>query len=399
MVKLPTAARAMLVILALMGALAAGPRMAGAEEVGVTADSIKIGIAAPFTGPVSMWGYPLVRPGTLVFEEANEKGGIHGRKLIMVEEDDQCDPSKGVAVAKKLIHEHKVFLIHGLHCSNVALAVRPEVQKAKVPWLPAATNDKVFVPVDPYVFTNIHTAEIEARLMADFAMTVPNAKRIALIAHRDSWGLAKSEPLTQRLQDQYKMSLVANEALDRNANDSTPQTLRLKEANPDVVLVVLYPKEAAIFLRDAQKYGLNGVFVGSSSLEDVAELAKRAGSEATVKSFFSLSPLKYTMDDPKIAPLLDKLKAHYPNVTVIPTGLWTHSGAELIVEVLKRVGRDLTREKFVKELDKLQGFETTVFAGNLSFSPSEHRGNQTANFFALRGGRVVSVGQKYVPTP
>ena len=385
-----------LLVLGAVVAMAFATLPASAEEIGVTDDSIKIGIFAPFTGSVPLFGYPITRGGTLLYEEVNAKGGIHGRKIAWVEEDDQCDPSKGVAAVKKLIHEHKVFLLHGGNCSNVNLAVRPEVERGKVPWLTNSTNVGIYLPTSPYIFTTVLTTDFEGALLADFAMSVPNAKRVAIIGHRDAWGLGKSDPAIKRLQDQYNVTLVANEAMDRGANDSTPQTLRLKQANPDVVIVILYPKEGAVFLRDAVKYGITSVLVGNTALEDIADLISKAGTDAGAKNLYCLTLLRYTMDDPKMASLVERFKAKYPTTAISPFMTWAYSGAEVIVEVLRRVGRDVTREKFVKELEKLRNFESVVFPGTLNFSPEEHRGNRTANFVVYRGGKFVNVGPKYV---
>lgn len=369
---------------------------ASAQEVGVTDNSIKVGIFAPFTGSVPLFGYPITRGGTLLYEEVNAKGGIHGRKLVWVEEDDQCDPSKGVAAVKKLIYEHKVFMLHGGNCSNVNLAVRPEVERGKVPWLTNSTNVGIYLPTTPYVFTTVLTTDSEGALLADFAMSVPNVKRVAIIGHRDAWGLGKSEPALKRLQEQYRITPVANEAMDRGANDSTPQTLRLKQANPDVIIVILYPKEGAVFLRDAVKYGIGSVLVANTAMEDIADLASKAGTDAFAKNLYSLTLLRYTMDDPNMAALVERFKARYPGTAISPFMTWAYSGAEVIVETLRRVGRDLTREKFVKELERLRGFESAVFPGTLNFSPEEHRGNRTGNFVTLRGGKFVNIGPKYV---
>ncbi len=369
---------------------------AAAQDVGVTGDSIKIGIFGAFTGSVPLFGYPMTRGGTLLFEEVNAAGGIHGRKLVMVEEDDQCDPSKGVAAVKKLIHEHKVFMLHGGNCSNVSLAVRPEIERAKVPWLASSTNAKIYLPTNRYVFTTIVTADVEGALMADFAQSVPNAKRVAIIGHQDAWGLGKSEPALKRLEE-LKLNVVANENMDRGANDSTPQTLRLKQANPDVVLVVLYPKEGAIFLRDAVKYGLRPVFVGNTAIEDIADLVAKAGTENAARNVYSVTLLRNTMDNPRMTAVADRLKARYPGVAVSPLLAWTYSGAEVIVEALRRAGPNLTRERFVDELERLQGMESAVFVGTLGFSREEHRGNRGANFAVYKDGKFQIIGPKYTP--
>ena len=162
------------------------------------------------------------------------------------------------------------------------------IVEAKIPFIASgATAIGITYPTNPYVYTSTITSDIEAESQVDFAMSVPNAKRVALIGHRDAWGLAKIEPALKRLREKYNLEPVANETLDRDANDSTAQILRLKAARPDVVILVLYIKEASVFLRDAVKYGLDStVFVGPYILEDIPKTISLAGTDAFAKNLF-----------------------------------------------------------------------------------------------------------------
>ncbi|MBL8671087.1 MAG: ABC transporter substrate-binding protein, partial [Alphaproteobacteria bacterium] len=96
-------------------ALAAG---AAKAETGVTSDTVKIGAMGALTGPLANIIIPQFNAVQIVFEEANAAGGIHGRKIVYVKEDDECLPAKGVGAVKKLIHEHQPFMIVGGGCSN-----------------------------------------------------------------------------------------------------------------------------------------------------------------------------------------------------------------------------------------------------------------------------------------
>lgn len=372
---------------------------AQAQDVGVTNDSIKIGIFAPFTGPIPTFGYPLVVGARVVYDEVNEKGGIHGRKVVIVEEDDQCDPTKGVAAVKKLIHEHQVFLLQAGTCSNVALAIKPMVLQAKIPYLASgSTAAAIALPTTPYIFTTTVTSDLEGEALVDFAMSVPNVKRVAVISHRDAWGLAKLEPALKRLRDQYKTEPAANEAMDRGANDSTPQTLRIKAANPDVVIVMLFEKEAAVFLRDAVKYDVSAVFAAPSSLADMAKVIELSGTDAVAKNLYVMRDSQYGLHDPQMAAVATQIKTRYPNVVLSTTFPTLHSSASVVVEALRRAGRNLTRERFLKELEGLQGFEDGgLMPGTVSFSPENHRGRRVGQFVAYKDGNFVTIGTKYVP--
>src|SRR5215472_10829577 len=105
-----------------------------ADVPGVTDTEIKVGTFGPLTGPVYIYGKLTMNGVEVYFNTLNKKGGIHGRKLVLVREDDFCQPEGAIAAVKKLIYDHKVFAIIGGGCSNSTLAARPEIEKAGVPF-------------------------------------------------------------------------------------------------------------------------------------------------------------------------------------------------------------------------------------------------------------------------
>ena len=95
---------------------------AHAGDPGITKDTIKIGTFGPLTGPVSLYGYPIINGAAAVYKKVNDEGGIHGRKIELVYEDGVCDPAKTRAAVKKLIASHEVFMINGGNCSAAVFA-------------------------------------------------------------------------------------------------------------------------------------------------------------------------------------------------------------------------------------------------------------------------------------
>src|SRR5690606_10574498 len=111
-----------------------------ADEVGVTADEIKIGGIGALTGPQAGVIIPQLNGVQAVFDEANSAGGIHGRKIVYVKQDDKCLPSEGVGAVKKLIYDEEPFMIVGGGCSNAAIAQKPEIVNAEIPWVIVAST-------------------------------------------------------------------------------------------------------------------------------------------------------------------------------------------------------------------------------------------------------------------
>src|SRR5262249_7919944 len=135
----------------------------GADVPGVTDTEIKVGSFGPLTGPVYIYGKLTMNGVEVYFNKLNEKGGINGRKLVLVREDDFCKPEGGIAAVKKLVYEHKVFAIIGGGCSNSTLAARPEIEKAGVPFhVFAAVAGGIVDPPAPNIYTTQLTGSIES---------------------------------------------------------------------------------------------------------------------------------------------------------------------------------------------------------------------------------------------
>src|SRR5215510_1008726 len=104
-----------------------------ANEPGVTADSIRIGTFGALTGPGYLYGKLVMNGVEVVFDEVNAAGGINGRKLQLIREDDRCDPAGAIAAVQKLVHQDQVFALIGGGCSNATLAARDSIDTAKIP--------------------------------------------------------------------------------------------------------------------------------------------------------------------------------------------------------------------------------------------------------------------------
>src|SRR5579862_1297031 len=115
---------------------AAMPLAAQAEDApGVTKGEIRIGSFGSLTGPTYLYGKLTMNGVDAVFAKVNEAGGVNGRKLVLVREDDRCDPATAIAAVKKLVFSENVFALIGGGCSNAALAARPEIIKDGVPYI------------------------------------------------------------------------------------------------------------------------------------------------------------------------------------------------------------------------------------------------------------------------
>lgn len=378
---------------ACMVTLAAGSAMAA--EVGVTDKTIKIGMFGPLTGGTSVYGYPINNGAIALYKDINDKGGIHGRKIEIVHEDGACDPAKTRAAVKKLIYSDKVFMINGGSCSAAVVAARDEFIESKTPYMVmAATLDAISAPANKYIFTTTLPASADSTVMLNFAKTIPGAKRLAVIRHSNEWADAK----WKTLEANYKaagLEMVADVQLEAKATDATSAVLKMKAANPDVTLFLLYPGESAVFLRDAEKYGLKGPFVGTTSVQDLLDLETRAGSKAATKDAYAASFLKGPVGSPEVAKYTEIYTKYFPNDKVQSLSFYGMSGALQVIEALKRAGPDLTREKFIAALEAIKAGDAGPSQCTVSFGPDKRQGCLEGTVWGIKDGKIVNLGSTY----
>ena len=372
-------------------ALVAGT--ATAETPGVTDDTIKIALMVPLTGPAGATVGPGMSAGAqAVWKEVNEAGGVHGRMIEWVEEDTGCTAEIGIPGVKKAIHDHQVFMLASGGCSNEILSYRDIVIENGVPFsVWGATNDKITMQPNCCIFRTSLRAGYEGVLQADFARSIPGAERFAIIAQHDAWGQAKYDGVMAKLTE-YGITPVADEEMNPEAADATPQALRISKANPDVIITDLYPKPTTVFLRAAHQYGLTKLpIILHTSINDLVQLEKDVGVPGAIDNAYTVT---FTRDPnaTDLEPWKAKLAAIAPEIKLTPYSMWGVTGASVVVEALQRAGRDLTRESFIAAMESIEGFESEMIFGPITYSAEDKDGNKTGMFQKLHDGKQMDVG-------
>ena len=369
----------------------ASPAMAQ-DVPGVTKDSIKIGTFGPITGPNFLFGKLVMNGVEVMFDEINAKGGIHGRKLVLVREDDRCEPAAAIAAVKKLIHQEQVFAINGGGCSNAAIAAKDEIANAKVPWVIfAAIHEGLTNPVSPTIFTSSLTASIESQAQVEFALK-QGAKKIAIVSMRDSWGRSRYEPLMEYAKKKG-VTFAADEELPPDANDATPVILRLRQAGADAVIMLLYPKPAAVFLRDAAKFAYKPIAIGQTAIADLSAFEEQVGVAGATANFFTINQVRFTPDSPEVAKWRDAIAKKFPGDRLSVFNLFGIGSSEVLIHALQKAGPNLTREGLIKALSEIKDFESQTYPGKLNCTNALHRCHKSPAWFKkVPGGPIELIG-------
>ncbi len=330
---------------------------------GVTDTSIKVGIFGPFSGSAA--AYSKAQKMTIaLLKDANEKGGINGRKFDVVESDDACDATTMQGIIRKFAEQDKVFFIHGGSCSNAVVASRDVIERLGIPVLSAnAASGLITAPPLKNLFQPKPTSDESGMAIAAFMKSNAAAKRIGIIGQSDEVGQTQVKAVLAGLQ-KVGLEVVANEQIAPDAGDSTPQVRKLIGAKPDMIMAALYPQPMSVFLRDANKQGLS-VPVVTSDIARPDEQVDRLKSREPVKSFFSFTNILKPINDASLKKYSDIYAKYYPNDKWDGVAAEGAISGDLILQLVAKLGGDLTWDAWIQTMETTT-FQTTV-GGALSF--------------------------------
>jgi branched-chain amino acid transport system substrate-binding protein len=362
---------ALAVIAAACGSLLnATVQPANAEMQGVDDNSIKIGMHTSQSGPISVFGLTYENVARLVFDEVNAAGGINGRTIDLIVEDDRGDPGAGVAAVTKLLDRDGVALIYGGPYTPVALAVFPRVvDRDTIYWSPAASTPTLTDPFNRLTFQAQMTLDDQAIPVAKLAASMSPTK-IAFIRENNEYGSITHDAVVDELA-KHDLKIDVEETIDPGAVGATAQIAKIKESGADVVLHGGTPKALSLIIREAHKQGLSAPIIsfGGGSSNAIFELVT---TEAPIE-YYSVSPLACELGDTCTKEFLDKWTAKYPNDSPL---VWTAQGyaaAKLFVEGLRRAGPDLTEEGLIEAFETMPEFSTPEIPYPMKFTDTNHR--------------------------
>jgi len=368
-----------------------------AKSPGITKDTILVGLIGPMTGPASWAGTSVQNSALLYFDEVNQAGGVNGRKIKVIVEDDEALPSKSIAAARKLIDRDNVFCLFGGVSANAFVGIFPLLKETGIPYhCVLVSHPSVTIPTTKNIFrVGSIPLTSQSYYMVDFAIQQFKPKKMAIVNQSDEFGKTGAQYLLERMDKKYQIKPVAHEVYNLGEVDFTSQVVRLKNANTDVALIYGYPKEVAILFRQSKELGLNIQWVGAISTAD-RSFTLLAG-EAAVGSvhLWSWGPYLETDDNPILNQFKEKYAKKYPGA---PPGkpnaldMAAYASARVFVEGLRRAGNDPTHEGFIKVMESIQNFDSGLL-GKVTFSPQDHQGNKAARFVINQaGGKRALIG-------
>lgn len=238
---------------------------------------IKIGVLLPLTGSAAVWGENAKMGLEIALEEVNQGGGVKGKKVKLIIEDSQSDPSKAVSALQKLISTDKVSVIIGDIASSSVLAMAPIAEKAKVVLLSPGASNPDISQAGEYIFRNWQSDALEGEIDAKFAYEHLGYRKTVVLNVNNAYGNGLKEVFEKSFQG-LGGKILASESFEQGATDMRSQLNKIRNLKIDAIYMPGYPPEMARLLIQAKEMGIKRPFLSVQAFDDpkILETAKEA---------------------------------------------------------------------------------------------------------------------------
>jgi branched-chain amino acid transport system substrate-binding protein len=242
-------------------------------------DPIRIGVTQPLTGAFAASGNYVAQGAKIAEDVINASGGVLGRKIQLVIEDNKSNPTEAVATAEKLIAKDKVPVMMGAWSSTLTLAVMPKLMEYEVPMLvETSSSGKITTSGNPFIFRISPTSEMEARAFIPMVKTF-GIKKADFLATNNDFGLGASQEFSKMLQAQGVQVGVV-ETMDPKATDFSAQLAKIKASGGDTLFVTTAVEQATLILKQAKEQQLKARVITTGGSVSPDQLIAQAGDAA-----------------------------------------------------------------------------------------------------------------------
>ena len=297
--------------------------------------TIKIGYFGDLTGPTFNFGQSAINGVLMAASEINQNGGINGRQIDVVIEDDKGSPEEAARLTAKLIDQDKVVAIIAGGTSGNSRAAAPKAQSSHIPFISPSSTDPAVTQVGSYIFRACFVDSFQGEVMARFAVNTLKAQKAAVLYDFNS-------PYGRGLTQYFELSfgklggrIVREETYTQGDADFKGQLSTIKAAEPDVIYIPGYYGDVALIAKQARLIGLTQPLLGGDGW-DAPELWP-LGGDALNGAYISTH---YSLDNPSPAlqSFVEQYKQRYGNQLPDAHAALAYDAARLLFDALTRIG-------------------------------------------------------------
>ena len=372
-------------------ALAATATQASAETRGVTKTEITLGMHTDLSGVAATYGVSSSNGVKMRFDEANDAGGVNGRKINVIIEDQAYQVPKAVQACNKLINRDNVFAFVAALGTPMNNACFKDQLAAGVPNLfPLSAARSMFEPYDRLKFYGAATYVDQIRSAVSYFVKEKSKKSICVMYQDTDFGkeiVVGAETQTKQLG----IKLVAISAHKPTDQDFTASLTNLKAAGCDLVLMGTIVRDTIIPYVAARKMGWTDVdFVGSAAVYDGV-----VGAAQGMDGLYAMGLTEMPYSDSPVESVRKFVAAYKAKYNVDPNigAVYGYVAADLTLAGLKNAGADLTLDSFIKGLESIRNYRDSFNGPEVNFGPNIRQGANSSFLAVVKDGRWARVTQ------
>jgi len=355
---------------------------------GVTDSEILIGSSLALEGHAGYLGTQTLQGALSYINFINEQGGIHGRKIKLIAYDDGYDPPRCVANTQKLINEDKVFALFSYVGTPTSVKIIPIVEEARIPLLGLFTGASALrEPYKRYIINVRASYYQETDAVVKHFVEDLDIQKIAVFYQDDDYGLDGLRGTEIGLK-KYGLAPIATGSYIRGTLDVEEGLDKIITSGAEAVIMIGTYDPCAKFIKLARSKGFNPVFHNVSFVGS-DELARKLGGDGEGVIITQVVPPPGEMVLLPAAEDYARLLAkYYPQHTPTFVGFEGFINAKILLEGLRRAGKDITREDFIDAIDTLDVYFVGIGA-KVSFGPDDHQGLSKVYFTRIENGEIT----------
>jgi len=362
------------------------PALVSAETRGVSPNEVIIGTYTDLSGVTAMWGVNNTNSWRMVFDEVNAEGGINGRKIKYIVEDNQYQVPRSVQAANKLINRDGVFIMVANGGTPMNNAVMPDqLAKGVANVFPVTSARSMYEPLHHLKFGLGSSYYDQIRSGVKYFVENKGKKQVCMIRQDTDFGRDIGDGVKDQLKAD-KMEVSVETLHKPTDTDFSAPVARLRDGNCDLVVIGGIVRDTVQIISAIRKTGWTVDLLGQAASYDDAVATVPGGA---TEGFYSMAPMLFvaeTSTDPKVKAFVEKYEKLYGKKPNFAAQIG-YTGAQVVVQALKNGGTDLTADSFVGGMESIKDYHDIFGSPTISFGPSKHQGSNESFLCVIRNGK------------
>ena len=316
----------------------------------------KIGLNMALTGPVAATDAYIKEGAEIAVKDINAAGGVLGRPLELVAEDNQTNATTAVTTARKLAENKDIIAVLGPSFGTFVLPTVPVYEEEKVPAITFGSSLAIVEPIKKYVFKIPMSDYKVAERLVTFIADERKLKKIAILHQDDTTGNIGLDEVEKRAKA-HGMEVVAVEKFATSGTDMRPQLMKINQSGAEALVVWGSPAPASVIAKNIKELGMKQLICGSHGIAGT-DFLKVAGEAANGWYFYAVAAVAYK-NLPADNPYKKKIDEFAPKLSTAFDAFHGngHDAIYLLAEAIKNAGPDATRDTIVAELEKIKDLQ------------------------------------------